>query len=135
LDFIMKRHTYREDLQVAEKKTSVGAAARPTRGNTKPAGKAPPETASKSVKKTAIDNSAPAAANRPAAPRPDTDAMNTAQLAKAVLTGEIRPRIGEVKRLAEAVVAKPPSKKAKKAKKAERKLAKIPGQKKKKKKK
>lgn len=68
--------------------------------------------------------------------RPDTSAMNDRQLAQAVLDRTIRPRVGEVRRLAEAVVAKARKKSAKKGKSARSgKLAKIPGQGKKKKKK
>ena len=64
--------------------------------------------------------------------QPDTAAMSDRQLAKAVLARQIRPRVGEVRRLAQAVVAKSekkkPAKKRKK-KKSVRKLPTIPGQK------
>lgn len=69
--------------------------------------------------------------------RPDTTGLSAKQLARMVLAREIKPRVSEVRRLAEAVAGKP--KKPKKDKsagkssdkrdKAERKLAKIPGQK------
>ena len=69
----------------------------------------------------------------PPAERPDTAAMTDRQLAKAILAREIRPRVAEVRRLAEAVIVgaakKNAAKKGKKAKTV-RKLAKIPGQKK-----
>jgi hypothetical protein len=68
-----------------------------------------------------------------AADRPDTATMTDRQLAQAVLARTIRPRVAEVARLAEAVLAKGKKKPAKKAKSG--KLAKIPGQAKKKKKK
>ncbi len=68
--------------------------------------------------------------------RPDTSTMTEVQLAQAVLDRTIRPRVGEVVRLAEAVLAKAKKKSAKKGKTARSgKLAKIPGQAKKKKKK
>ena len=68
--------------------------------------------------------------------RPDTSTMTDRQLAEVVLARKIRPRVGEVRRLAEAVVAKGKKKSAKKGKTARSgKLAKIPGQDKKKKKK
>ena len=79
--------------------------------------------------------------------------MTPAQIAQAILDGKLRPRVGEIARMAEALLdkaapakpAKAPKKGAKKSaagigkakkadsKKAARKLAKIPGQKKKKK--
>lgn len=73
----------------------------------------------------------------PPAARPDTSTMTDRQLANAVLTAGLRPRIGEIRRLAEAVLAAAgDKKKSKKAKDGKtRKLAKIPGQAKKKKKK
>jgi hypothetical protein len=70
----------------------------------------------------------------PAAVRLDTAAMTDRQLAKAVLDKTVRPRVAELRRLAEAVLSGGKAKKAKKAKSdKDRKLAKIPGQKKKKK--
>ncbi len=60
--------------------------------------------------------------------RADTSTMTDRQLAKAVLDKTVRPRVGEIRRLAEAVVAKSGKKAAKKGKSG--KLAKIPGQKK-----
>ncbi len=73
-----------------------------------------------------------AAATAPA----DREKLTDKQLAKAVLAHEIRPRVGEVRRLAEAVLkksaakaAKKPKGKAKKAKSG--KLARIPQKKKK----
>jgi hypothetical protein len=68
-----------------------------------------------------------------AAARPDTATMTDRQLAEAVLARRIRPRVAEVGRLAEAVLAKSGKKAGKKAKGGR--LAKIPGQGKKKKKK
>ena len=75
-------------------------------------------------------------ASVPVAPRgPDRDKLTDKQLAKAVLTGTLRPRAGELRRLAEAVLkkaapkaAKKPKGKGKKAKSG--KLAKIPQKKK-----
>jgi hypothetical protein len=61
-------------------------------------------------------------------PAPARDQLSDKQLAKAVLAGTLRPRAGEMRRLAEAVLAKgapkPAKKKGKKAKSG--KLAKIP---------
>ncbi len=67
--------------------------------------------------------------------RPDTTTMTDRQLARAVVDRTLRPRVGEVRRLAEAVLAADRPRKGKKTKadKPGRKLAKIPGQKKKKK--
>ena len=80
------------------------------------------------------DTTGPEAA--PAEARPDTATMTDRQLAQAVLQRTIRPRVAEVMRLAEAVVAKSKKKAAKKGKAGRSgKLAKIPGQDKKKKKK
>jgi len=63
-----------------------------------------------------------------AIPAPDRDKLTDRQLAKAVLAGALRPRAGEVRRLATAVLErdalKVPKKKGKKAKSG--KLAKIP---------
>jgi hypothetical protein len=68
--------------------------------------------------------------------RPDTTTMTDRQLAQAVIKRTIRPRVAEVMRLAEAVVAKSKKKSSNKSKpKRSGKLAKIPGQGKKKKKK
>jgi hypothetical protein len=68
--------------------------------------------------------------------------MTDRQLAEAVLARTVRPRVADVRRLAEAVLAKPAKKgkggtkkaagKKAKGQKADRKLAKIPGQKRKK---
>lgn len=71
----------------------------------------------------------------PARERPDTATMTDRQLAQAVLAGAIRPRVAEVRRLAEAVLAKGAKKPGKKGKAKSGKLARIPGQAKKKKKK
>lgn len=130
----MKLRSYREELQVVEKKTGNKIAARAAPRSAKPAAKAAPQKAPKAglAPKTEIQTPSTDVS------RPNTDAMSAVQLAKAVLAGEIRPRVGEVRRLAEAVIEKPAAKKKKpkkgKAKKADRKLAKIPGQGKKKKK-
>ena len=70
--------------------------------------------------------SAPVAAN-------DQDELKVDDLTRAILARELRPRTGDIRRLAEAVLAKK-SKKARKDKaggKKSKKLAKIPGQKKK----
>ena len=75
-----------------------------------------------------------AAAKRPApAPADNRDELSIAELARGVLSKDIRPRTGDVRRLAEAVLAgaKPKKKKAKadgKKAKGKKKLAKIPGQ-------
>jgi hypothetical protein len=64
---------------------------------------------------------------------PDRDELTDKQLAKAVLAGTVRPRVGEVRRLAEALLKKDapkPAKKAKGKKAKSGKLAKIPRQKK-----
>lgn len=73
---------------------------------------------------------------------PTTEEMTDRQLAEAVLARAVRPRVADVRRLAEAVLAKPAKKgkggtkktsgKKAKSQKADRKLAKIPGQKRKK---
>lgn len=75
---------------------------------------------------------------RPPAPEPapDSSALSVKELARGIVSKEIRPRAADVRRLAEAVLAggggKP--KKAKKADdgkkkdKSKKKLAKIPGQ-------
>ena len=73
---------------------------------------------------------APPADAPPPVARPDTTALSPKQLARLVLAREIKPRVSEVRRLAEALAGKPKkAKKDKSAGKAERKLAKIPGQK------
>ena len=70
-----------------------------------------------------------------AAPGPDREKLTDKQLARAIVAGTLRPRAGEVRRLAEAVLnkaapkaAKKPKGKGKKAKSG--KLAKIPQKKK-----
>lgn len=65
----------------------------------------------------------------------DQDTLDIKALAAAILAREVRPRVGSVRRLAEAVLAqgsKPakPAKKKKKSSGKKRKQAKIPGQKK-----
>jgi len=83
---------------------------------------------------TAAKRKPPARKPEPAAERVE---LGVADLARGILSKEIRPRIGDIRRLAEAVLAggsaKP--KKAKKDKadgkkkdKSKKKLAKIPGQ-------
>jgi hypothetical protein len=68
------------------------------------------------------------AVNVEAAAPPEREKLTDRQLAKAVLAGTLRPRLGEVRRLATALLAKDapkaPKKKGKKAKSG--KLAKIP---------
>lgn len=65
--------------------------------------------------------------------RPDTTVLDIEALAKVILAREIKPRVGEIRRLAEAVLRKKDRKKAKKALKAagkgNRKLSKIPARK------
>ena len=68
---------------------------------------------------------------QPAArPRIDTAALSIEALAAAILARGVRPRVGEVRRLAEEVVRKKQKKAAKKARKEDRKesrkLSKIP---------
>ena len=74
----------------------------------------------------------------PPVPKPadDRDELSVAQLARGILAKDIRPRAGDVRRLADAVLAAGKPKKDKKAKadgakkaKDKKKLAKIPGQK------
>jgi hypothetical protein len=69
-----------------------------------------------------------------AAPAAERDKLTDKQLAKAVLAGTVRPRVGEVRRLAEAVLRKDAPKSTKKKSKGKRaksgKLAKIPRQRK-----
>lgn len=74
---------------------------------------------------TAASGVAEAGATSPALERDD---LTDKQLARAVLAGTLRPRAGEVRRLAEAVLAKAaPKASKKKVKKAKSgKLAKIP---------
>lgn len=64
-------------------------------------------------------------------PANDAGELDLADLARAVLTREIkRPRIADVRRLAEAVLAAADKRARKKSKKGgKKKLAKIPGQK------
>lgn len=85
----------------------------------------------------AIENVRSARGDQDPAPalRPDTATMTDRQLASAVLTRRIRPRVGEVRRLAEAVLASAGKKHGKKKDRKSGKLAKIPGQAGKKKKK
>lgn len=66
-------------------------------------------------------------------PRPNTADFDLETLAAAILAREIRPRVGDIRRLAEAVLRQKQKKQAKKAKKARkagakgtRKLSKIP---------
>jgi hypothetical protein len=74
----------------------------------------------------------------PPAPKPadNRDTLSVAQLARGILSKEIRPRAGDVRRLADAALAVGKPNKDKKAKtdggkkaKGKKKLAKIPGQK------
>ena len=64
------------------------------------------------------------------APPPDRNKLTDRQLAKAILAKALRPRVGEVRRVAEAVLRKDAPKAAKKKSKAKKaksgKLAKIP---------
>lgn len=63
----------------------------------------------------------------PGAVRLDTAALGTKALAKAILAREVRPRVGEIRRLAEAVLKKKSKKKSgKDSSGAKRKLSKIP---------
>ena len=70
------------------------------------------------------------------APSIDQDTLDIKSLARAVLDRTVRPRVGSVRRLAEAVLAKGDGKpkKGKKGGKKSAKLATIPGQKDRKKK-
>ena len=75
-------------------------------------------------------------ANKPAGetppaetPAPVAEPLELKTLAEGVLARTIRPRVGDIRRLAEAVLKPDKKKKKKAAKKAERKLSKIPGQK------
>lgn len=65
--------------------------------------------------------------------RPDTSTLDVEDLAKRILAREIKPRVGEIRRIAEAVLRKKDRKRAKKALKAAakdgRKLSKIPARK------
>lgn len=96
----------------------------------------------KRTTKTATAAAVPSAA-KPAPVRIETAALPLDALASAILTREVKPRVGDVRRLAEAVLAaikkkqekkEKRQKKAKKAKKdrrkdgAEPKLSKIPAQ-------
>ncbi|HWK41301.1 MAG TPA: hypothetical protein VNR60_05155 [Croceibacterium sp.] len=76
----------------------------------------------------------PAADSPPPAPAPDRDSLSLAGLAQAILAREFRPRVREIRRLADAVLATEEKRARKKAgggKKGgkKHKLAKIPGQK------
>lgn len=74
---------------------------------------------------------APAEGGKP--PRIDTAALDIEALAAAILAREVRPRVGDIRRLAEAVLRKKQKKKAKKAlkqaAKGERILSRIPARK------
>lgn len=79
-----------------------------------------------------------ATANKPASDAPTPAAVKAAPvaeplglqaLAEGILARTIRPRVADIRRLAEAVLKPDKKKKKKAAKKAERKLSKIPGQK------
>jgi hypothetical protein len=60
-------------------------------------------------------------------PKTQGDEMPVAELARAILAREINPRVGQVRQLAEAVLAKSKKPKGKgKKKDKKRKLAKIP---------
>lgn len=65
-----------------------------------------------------------------AKPRLDTAGLDLEALAKAILAREVRPRVGDIRRLAEGVLRKKDRKKVKKARKegakGTRKLSKIP---------
>ena len=62
-------------------------------------------------------------------PAPVAEAVDLRSLAEGILARTIRPRVTDIRRLAEAVLAGRKKDKKKAAKKAERKLSKIPGQK------
>ena len=65
-------------------------------------------------------------------PANDEGELALVDLARGIVAREIRPRVADVRRLAEAVLAagrKPDKKKKKKAEGKKRKLSKIPGQK------
>lgn len=68
--------------------------------------------------------------------RMDTASLNIEALATVILAREVKPRVGDVRRLAEAVLRKKKKKKGKKDRQqtdgTERKLSKIPGRKSKK---
>ena len=76
-------------------------------------------------------------ANKPAGeappavkPAPVAEPLALKALAEGILARTIRrPRVGDIRRLAEAVLKPDKKKKKKDSKKAERKLSKIPGQK------
>lgn len=79
-----------------------------------------------------------ATANKPASDAPPpakvkaapiADPLGLKALAEGILARTIRPRVADIRRLAEAVLKPDKKKKNKAAKKAERKLSKIPGQK------
>ncbi|KRA81617.1 hypothetical protein [Altererythrobacter sp. Root672] len=82
---------------------------------------------------------APAKRPPPKKPAIDTSALSLEQLAQAVLAGEVKPRVADLRRLATAILEPKADEKPKKAKgektkkeKGKHKLPKIPGQKKKK---
>lgn len=64
------------------------------------------------------------------APRLDTASLDLKDLARAILARQVRPRVGDVRRLAEAALDKKRKSKkgAKKSDRKKRKLSKIPGQ-------
>ena len=77
-----------------------------------------------------------ASANKPAGetppavtPAPVAEPLELKTLAEGILARKIRPRVGDIRRLAEAVLKPDKTKKKKAAKKAERTLSTIPGQK------
>jgi len=64
-----------------------------------------------------------------AAPANDPSELSLADLARKILAREIRPRVADIRRLAEAVLAAEEKRARKKAGGKKHKLAKIPGQK------
>lgn len=72
-------------------------------------------------------NGAPPLAKVKAAPV--SEPLDLKALAEGILARTIRPRVTDIRRLAEAALKPEKKKKKKAAKKAERKLSKIPGQK------
>ena len=78
-----------------------------------------------SAKKPGGDTPPPAAVQS----EPSTEPLGLKALAEGILARTIRPRVTDIRRLAEAVLKPDKKKKKKSAKKAERKLSKIPGQK------
>jgi hypothetical protein len=81
----------------------------------------PTATANKPAKRTPPPATVKAA--------PVVEPLDLKELAEGILARTIRPRVGDIRRLAEAVLKPDKKKKKKAAKKAERKLSKIPGQK------